>query len=52
MNSNNKKNSTVKITDLEENGKPSGTEVKISIPDDYRFGFEKGRNEKLRLGNL
>ena len=51
MNSNNKKISTVKITDLEENGKPSGTEVKISIPDDYRFGFEKGRNEKLKLRN-
>ncbi len=52
MNSNNKKISSVKITDLEENGRPSGTEVKIFIPDDYRFGFEKGKNENFILGNL
>jgi hypothetical protein len=47
MNGNNKKISVIKITDLEDNGNPLGTEVKISIPDDYRFGFEKVRNEKF-----
>jgi len=52
MNGNNRKIATVKIDDLEENGKPSGTEVKLSIPDDYLFEFEKGKNEKFKLGVL
>lgn len=44
MNAKNISNSTVEISDLEENGISSGTNVRISIPDDYRFEF--GRNVK------
>jgi LytS/YehU family sensor histidine kinase len=39
MNENNVLKSSVVITDLEENNTPSGTVVKIFIPDDFRFEF-------------
>jgi ligand-binding sensor domain-containing protein len=41
MNSNNRRISKVEVLDLMENGNPSGTEVRISIPDGYRFEFGK-----------
>lgn len=44
INANNISKSTLYISDLEENGKPSGTRVYIYIPDDYRFEF--ARSEK------
>jgi sensor histidine kinase YesM len=39
MNENNVLKSSVVITDLENNSIPSGTEVMIKIPDNYRFEF-------------
>jgi ligand-binding sensor domain-containing protein len=39
MNDNNAMKSSVVITDLENNNIPSGTEVMIKIPDNFRFEF-------------
>jgi LytS/YehU family sensor histidine kinase len=39
MNENNSLKSSVVITDLEDNNTPSGTEVTITIPDNFRFEF-------------
>lgn len=44
MNGNNLSKSTLKISDLEDYGRPAGTKVSIYIPDDYRFEFRG--NEK------
>jgi LytS/YehU family sensor histidine kinase len=41
MNANNRGDSTLEIIDLKENSVPSGTEVRITIPDDYHFEFLK-----------
>jgi sensor histidine kinase YesM len=38
-NAHNSTNSTIEIIDLEENGVPTGTSVRIIIPDDYLFEF-------------
>jgi ligand-binding sensor domain-containing protein len=45
MNEYNNEISTIEIEDLEENGKVSGTEVKIIIPDDFKFEFRKARTK-------
>jgi hypothetical protein len=39
MNENNAAKSSVEITDLEDSSGPSGTEVRIIIPDNFRFEF-------------
>jgi sensor histidine kinase YesM len=39
MNTYNSSTSSIKITDLEEDGKAAGTRVRIYIPDNFRFEF-------------
>jgi ligand-binding sensor domain-containing protein len=45
LNSGNNDQASIKIYDLEENGMPSGTEVKIVIPDDYQFNLGSSNSD-------
>jgi hypothetical protein len=45
MNTGNNNQASIKISDLEENGVPSGTEVRILIPGDYRFNLRTNNND-------
>ena len=46
MNNGNEKTTEIEIIDLADSGIPSGTEVRILIPDDYLFMIRKKRYEK------
>jgi ligand-binding sensor domain-containing protein len=44
LNRNNKVKATIDIKDLFAGGKPTGTEVKVFIPENYNFGYENSFN--------